>query len=108
MCHDAAFWTTLKYSYFMAMQGEVKLLSWGSGGDLGNLAEAKGNSFPDLLHYQGTRVWLFPKWSRNNSFIIQLFLITETLSTVRLCSLMTSEFDVSGRHFSALSLNAFF
>ena len=23
--------------------------------------KAEGNSFPDLLHYRGTMVWLFPK-----------------------------------------------
>ena len=52
------------YSYFMATRGPVKLLSRGSGEDLGNCCQrpkAEGNSFPDLLHYRGTMVWLFPK-----------------------------------------------
>ena len=47
----------------MAMRGTVKLLSRGSGEDLGIklLPEAEGNSFPDLLHYLGTMVWLLRK-----------------------------------------------
>ena len=47
------------YSYFMATRGTVKLLSRGSGEDLGNCCQrpkAEGNSFPDLLHYRGTMV----------------------------------------------------
>ena len=47
------------YSYFMATRGTVKLLSRGSGEDLGNCCQrpkAEVNSFPDLLHYRGTMV----------------------------------------------------
>ena len=50
---------------------------------------ARGRSFPDL-HFRRTMVWLFPKSPWNNCFITQLFWITETLSTVRLCSSLMS------------------
>ena len=43
---------------------QIILLSLGSGEDLGNCCKrpnASGNSFPDLLRYRGTMVWLFPK-----------------------------------------------
>ena len=52
------------YSYFMATRETVKLLSRGCGENLGNCFQRpkdEGNSFPDLLHYRGTMVWLFPK-----------------------------------------------
>ena len=54
----------LLYSYFMAKRITVKLLSRGSGEDLGNCCQrpkTEGKSFPDLLNYRGTMIWLFPK-----------------------------------------------
>ena len=62
---SSASWASYRaiYSYFMDTLGKVKLLSQGSGEDLGNCCmrrKAEGNSAPDLLHYRGTMVWLFP------------------------------------------------
>ena len=64
------------YSYFKATRGAVKLLSRGSWEDLGNCCQrpkAEGKCFQDLLHYQGTMVWLFAKKPWNKCFITQLF-----------------------------------